>query len=331
MPPSPSRPSSADVGSKRFRSTQKIIPNSGKPEFGMRGGSYACSPCCIMQERCLWSCWTPQVDWVIFPDSPLQSRNAFSRVSLMSPSARCAKLGVASAERASPAANPTAMHLFPRTMVRSPSSFSSVSVSHQLPRTRRQRALQEIVECSALHVGKSAGRGPQERSKNCHAQTGAVECRRRAVRGRAQCCHTSCCRGWKGWCPPAESNDAEQPGEQRYAPGPVRDRTDELIALLREQLAEMRTERDQLREDAKTWRAAFEEERAQRALPAPGNDAQGPETTPATPAEQPSRLRRAWRWMRATGCLAGACLLVALSMPAGAQSEQQRPQPQQQP
>ena len=130
--------------------------------------------------------------------------------------------------------------------------------------------------------------------------------------------------------PPAESNGAEQQGEQRYAPGPVRDRTDELIAQLREQLAEMRTERDQLREDAKAWRAAFETERAQRALPAPGNDAQGPETTPATPAEQPSRLRRAWRWMRATGCLAGAGLLVALSMPAGAQPQQQRPQPQQQ-
>ena len=101
--------------------------------------------------------------------------------------------------------------------------------------------------------------------------------------------------------PPAENNDAEQPGEQHYAPGPVRDRTDELIAQLREQLAEMRTERDRLREDAKTWRAAFEHERAQLALPAPGNDAQGPRTTPTAPAEQPSRLRRAWRWMRATG------------------------------
>src|SRR5262249_5986589 len=120
--------------------------------------------------------------------------------------------------------------------------------------------------------------------------------------------------------------DAEQRGEQRYAPGPARDRTDELIAQLREQLAEMRTENSRLREDAKTWRSAFEHERAQPALPAPGNDAQSPQTTRATPAEQPSRLRRAWRWMRATGCLAGAGLLLALCVPAGAQ--QQQPQPQ---
>jgi hypothetical protein len=60
---------------------------------------------------------------VIFPASPLQSRSAFSRWPLMSPSARCAKLGVASTERASPAANPAAMYLFPRTILRSPSSF----------------------------------------------------------------------------------------------------------------------------------------------------------------------------------------------------------------
>jgi len=37
--------------------------------------------------------------------------------------------------------------------------------------------------------------------------------------------------------PPAESNGAEQRSEQRYAPVPARDRTDELIAQLREQLA----------------------------------------------------------------------------------------------
>jgi hypothetical protein len=97
--------------------------------------------------------------------------------------------------------------------------------------------------------------------------------------------------------PPAESNDAGQRGGQRYAPGQAADRTDELIAQLREQLAEMRTENSRLRGDAKTWRSAFEQERAQRALPAPGNDTQDP----TTPTEQPSRLRRAWRWMRAAG------------------------------
>jgi hypothetical protein len=94
--------------------------------------------------------------------------------------------------------------------------------------------------------------------------------------------------------PPVASNDAEQPSKQRYAPAPQRDRTDELIAQLREQLADMRNERN-------TWRAAFEREQAQRALPTPGNDAQAPQTTPATPAEQPSRLRRTWRWLRTTG------------------------------
>src|SRR6516164_5523478 len=40
-----------------------------------------------------------------------------------------------------------------------------------------------------------------------------------------------------------------------------------------------------------------------------------------------SRLRRAWRWMRATGCLAGAGLLLVLATgAAGAQQQQQQPQ-----
>jgi hypothetical protein len=73
------------------------------------------------------------------------------------------------------------------------------------------------------------------------------------------------------------------------------------VAQLREQLTDMRNERDRARNDADIWRAAFEHERAQRALPVPGNVAQVPETTPATASEQPSRFRRAWRWMRATG------------------------------
>ena len=102
--------------------------------------------------------------------------------------------------------------------------------------------------------------------------------------------------------------------------------------------------RDRARTDANTWRAAFERELAQRALPTPGNVAQAPETTAATPDweprkrsvllvsqpnAQPSRLRRAWRWMRGTGCLAGAGLLLALSTePAGAQQQQpQQPPP----
>ena len=83
----------------------------------------------------------------------------------------------------------------------------------------------------------------------------------------------------------------EQRAQQRHAGAPPRDRTDELVAQLREQLNDMRNERD-------TWRAAFEREQAQRALPVPGNDAQGGQTTPATDT---SRLRRTWRWLRSTG------------------------------
>src|SRR5262249_7487311 len=43
--------------------------------------------------------------------------------------------------------------------------------------------------------------------------------------------------------------------------------------------------------------------------------------------EQPSRLRRAWRWMRATGCLAGAGLLLVLATGAAGAQQQQPPPP----
>jgi hypothetical protein len=43
----------------------------------------------------------------------------------------------------------------------------------------------------------------------------------------------------------------------------------------------------------------------------------------ARPVLRCAQVRRAWRWMRATGCLAGACLLLALtSGGAGAQQGQ---------
>jgi excisionase family DNA binding protein len=71
---------------------------------------------------------------------------------------------------------------------------------------------------------------------------------------------------------------------------------DKMVQLLERQLEDMRQERDH-------WRTAFEQERerAQRALPVPTHDGATGEATPAQPAEQPSRLRRAWRWMRTTG------------------------------
>ena len=50
--------------------------------------------------------------------------------------------------------------------------------------------------------------------------------------------------------PPVAATDAVQQGEQRHALAPLRDRTDELVAQLREQLADMRNERDRARTDA---------------------------------------------------------------------------------
>ena len=100
--------------------------------------------------------------------------------------------------------------------------------------------------------------------------------------------------------------------------------TDALVAELRAVIADLRRDRD-------AWREAFEN--AQRLLPRPTQpDAiamPGLSHTPPAATEQLSRFRRAWRWMRATGCLAGAGLLLALStVPAGAQQQQpQQPPP----
>ena len=48
----------------------------------------------------------------------------------------------------------------------------------------------------------------------------------------------------------------------------------------------------------------------------------GPSRRRNTPSEDTSRLRRAWRWMRATGCLAGVGLLLAL-MSGSAEAQRQ--------
>jgi hypothetical protein len=79
---------------------------------------------------------------------------------------------------------------------------------------------------------------------------------------------------------------------------------DALVAELRAQLAEMRSQRD-------AWQSIAE----RLALAAP------------KPEPEPMSW---WRWLRTTGCLAGAGLLLALStVPAGAQQQQQQqPQPQ---
>ena len=94
------------------------------------------------------------------------------------------------------------------------------------------------------------------------------------------------------------------------APASTTTHTDELIAELRARLEDMRAALAKAELHAETWRAAFEREQTQRALPVPTHDGATGDSTPTQPAEQPSRLRRAWRWMRATGCLAGAGLLL---------------------
>src|SRR5262249_16631947 len=97
---------------------------------------------------------------------------------------------------------------------------------------------------------------------------------------------------------------------------------EERIAELKGRLEEMRQERDRARAGEDAWKAQCEAVTRQIALPAL-HDAQTAQQPPDT---QPSRFRRDGRWMRATGCLVGAGLLLALStVSAGAQ----QPQPQQ--
>ena len=85
------------------------------------------------------------------------------------------------------------------------------------------------------------------------------------------------------------------------APAPATTHTDELIAELRARLEDMRAALAKAELHAETWRAAFERELAQRALPTPSTDAQQAVQQPEQPAAELSRFRRAWRWMRATG------------------------------
>jgi hypothetical protein len=80
--------------------------------------------------------------------------------------------------------------------------------------------------------------------------------------------------------------------------------TDALVAELRATVADLRADRDHWRQEAADWKA-----QAQRLLPAPVAVNAPPMLTGA-PADAPAeseatatagRLRRAWRWMRATG------------------------------
>jgi hypothetical protein len=102
------------------------------------------------------------------------------------------------------------------------------------------------------------------------------------------------------------------------------DLAEERIAELKGRLEEMRQERDRARAGEDAWKAQCEAVTRQIALPAP-HDAQTAQQPPDT---QPSRFRRDGRWMRATGCLVGVGLLLALStVSAGAQQQQPQQQP----
>jgi hypothetical protein len=107
-----------------------------------------------------------------------------------------------------------------------------------------------------------------------------------------------------GWCidpaefhrtfPPLQTASAEQPPQQQDATA------DALVALLREQLADMRQQRDHWQNEAADWKR-----QAQNLLPPPQPappQAATTETEPATePATTGNRLRRTWRWLRSTG------------------------------
>jgi hypothetical protein len=94
--------------------------------------------------------------------------------------------------------------------------------------------------------------------------------------------------------PLVTAGGAEQPLQQRDATA------DAMVALLREQLADMRQQRDHWQTEAADWKR-----QAQNLLPppqpAPQQAATG-ENLPATePATSRNRFARTWRWLRSTG------------------------------
>jgi type I restriction enzyme, R subunit len=91
---------------------------------------------------------------------------------------------------------------------------------------------------------------------------------------------------------------------------------EERIAELKGRLEEMRQERDRARAGEDGWKAQCEAVARQIALAHDARTAQQPSDT------QPSRFRPAGRWIRATGCLAGAGLLLALSTMLTAREQQ---------
>jgi hypothetical protein len=91
--------------------------------------------------------------------------------------------------------------------------------------------------------------------------------------------------------PPLVTGGAEQPPLHRDATA------DAMVALLREQLADMRQQRDHWQNEAADWKR-----QAQNLLPPPQPAPQQAATCENLPATESAttgnRLTRAWRWMR---------------------------------
>jgi Helix-turn-helix domain len=101
--------------------------------------------------------------------------------------------------------------------------------------------------------------------------------------------------------PPAPRTEDDTTAVPLHAPSDAA--TDILVAELRAVIRAGERREEDLREERDRWRTAFEN--TQRLLSPPIHQGAPAAThtalVPATPAEQPSRLRRAWRWMRAAG------------------------------
>ena len=82
------------------------------------------------------------------------------------------------------------------------------------------------------------------------------------------------------------------PSEQVATEAELRTRAD----LAEQRLADLRS----MYEDMKAQRDKWETVAQRLSLPAP-KPIETPETAPPPPAEQPSGLRRSWRWLRSTG------------------------------
>jgi hypothetical protein len=101
--------------------------------------------------------------------------------------------------------------------------------------------------------------------------------------------------------PPAARTEDDTTAVPLHAPSDAA--TDILVAELRAVIRAGERREEDLREERDRWRTAFEN--TQRLLSPPIHQgapaAAHTALVPATPAEQPSRLRRAWRWMQAKG------------------------------